>query len=85
MHGDDVRWLARRGDVLRDAEGRPTSVLGACFDVTDRRKAEEQQRLLMQELTHRVKNTMAMVQAIGSQTLRNANSVEEAGTAFAAR
>ncbi|MGC8035484.1 HWE histidine kinase domain-containing protein, partial [Salmonella enterica] len=40
---------------------------------------------LMQELTHRVKNTMAMVQAIGSQTLRNANSVEEAGTAFAAR
>lgn len=85
MHGDEIRWLARRGDVLRDAEGRPTSVLGACFDVTDRRKAEEQQRLLMQELTHRVKNTMAMVQAIGSQTLRNANSVEEAGRAFAAR
>ncbi|QCI67267.1 HWE histidine kinase domain-containing protein [Phreatobacter stygius] len=85
MQGEEVHWLARRGDVLRDAEGRPTSVLGACFDVTDRRKAEEQQRLLMQELTHRVKNTMAMVQAIGSQTLRSAHSVEEAGIAFAAR
>ncbi|MCZ0734172.1 HWE histidine kinase domain-containing protein [Phreatobacter sp. AB_2022a] len=85
IRGEEVRWLARRGDVLRDADGRPTSVFGACFDVTDRRKAEEQQRLLMQELTHRVKNTMAMVQAIGLQTLRSAHSVEAAGAAFAAR
>jgi two-component sensor histidine kinase len=39
-------------------------------DVTDRVMAERQQKLLVDELNHRVKNTLATVQAIAAQTLR---------------
>ncbi len=37
-----------------------------------RSRAEERERMLNHELSHRLKNTLAMVQAIASQTLRNA-------------
>lgn len=40
-------------------------------DVTDRVRAEAQQRLLLDELNHRVKNSLATVQSIAAQTLRN--------------
>jgi PAS domain S-box-containing protein len=80
-----VRWLARRGEIIRDEDGRPLRMLGAVYDITDRKHMEEQRQLLMQELAHRVKNTLAMVQAISSQTLRNAPSLEAAGTIFSER
>lgn len=40
-------------------------------DISERKRAEDQQRLLLHELNHRVKNTLATVQAIVSQTLRS--------------
>lgn len=43
-----------------------------------RTRAEEQRRLVHQELAHRLKNNLAMVQAIASQTLRNAPDLEAA-------
>jgi PAS domain S-box-containing protein len=51
----------------------------------DRKRAEDHQRLLVGELNHRVKNTMAIVQSIASQTLRDAANPEEGLEAFAAR
>jgi PAS domain S-box-containing protein len=36
-----VHWVAARGSVRRDAEGRPTRMAGACWDITERRQAEE--------------------------------------------
>jgi two-component sensor histidine kinase len=47
-------------------------------DITVHRLAGEHQRLLINELNHRVKNTLATVQSIASQTLRNAASPEAA-------
>jgi two-component sensor histidine kinase len=41
-------------------------------DVTDRKRADERQSLLMRELNHRVKNTLATVQSIANQTFRGA-------------
>jgi PAS domain S-box-containing protein len=35
-----VRWLAVRGRVLRDAEGRATGIAGVCVDISDRKDAE---------------------------------------------
>jgi PAS domain S-box-containing protein len=81
----ETRWLMRRGEVIRDHDGRPVRVIGVTYDISDRKAAEEQQRLLMQELAHRVKNTFAMIQAIATQTLRNAGSLEEARQTFGAR
>lgn len=50
-----------------------------------RLEADEQQSLLNRELSHRLKNTLAMVQAIASQTLRNVTDIEAAKEALAAR
>jgi PAS domain S-box-containing protein len=49
-----------------------------CFttDVTARKKAEQAQRMLVGELQHRVKNTLATVQAMASQTLHSATAAE---------
>lgn len=74
-----VRWLARRAEIVRDEAGNPVRIAGAVYDITDRKSMEEQRQLLTQELAHRVKNTLAMVQAISTQTLRSAPSLEAAG------
>lgn len=51
---------------------------GVMRDVTDRRRAEELQRLMINELNHRVKNTLATVQSVAGQTLRNAEDLTDA-------
>ena len=74
-----------RGYVLRDAEGRATRMIGAMLDISERKRAEEHQRLLTGELQHRVKNTLALVQGIASQTFRDATDMEASREAFSAR
>jgi two-component sensor histidine kinase/integral membrane sensor domain MASE1 len=54
-------------------------------ELAERRRAEAHQRLLINELNHRVKNTLATVQSMGSQTLRSAAGLEEAREAFTSR
>lgn len=80
-----VRWISAIAQIERDVYGQPLRLIGAHLDVTERKEAETQQNLLTQELAHRVKNTMAMIQAIASQTLRNAGSIEEAKTMLTSR
>jgi two-component system CheB/CheR fusion protein len=46
-------------------------------DITERKQWESRQTLLLSELTHRVKNSLAVVQAIARQTLRNSKSNED--------
>jgi two-component system, chemotaxis family, CheB/CheR fusion protein len=46
-------------------------------DMTERKAMETQQRLLLRELTHRVKNTLAVVQSIAHQTRRSSKAYEE--------
>jgi PAS domain S-box-containing protein len=47
--------------------------------------AERQQRLLIEELSHRVKNTLATAQALAAQTLRTSPSPERFAAAFSGR
>lgn len=54
-------------------------------EIAERRRAEEHQRLLMNELNHRVKNTLATVQSMGAQTMRNDRTLSEAREAFVSR
>jgi len=68
-----------------DAAGEASGVFVAGFDVTDRVQAEEQQKLLVDELNHRVKNTLATVQAIAAQTLRTTPEPAAFAQAFEAR
>lgn len=80
------RWLATRGRVIeRDGDGKPTLIFGVNYDVTERKLGDERQRLLLRELNHRVKNTLATVQALATQTVRHARQPSEFLEAFSAR
>jgi PAS domain S-box-containing protein len=81
----ELRWLQIRGQTFYDAVGQPLSMAGVSIDVTERKRAEEHRTLLADELNHRVKNSMATMQSIAHQTLRNASSVEEAHKTLDAR
>ncbi len=65
----DIRWLEALGALHRAPDGAG-KFLGVLSDVTERRRAEQRLRLAVGELNHRVKNTLAAVQSIASQTLR---------------
>jgi PAS domain S-box-containing protein len=80
-----IGWLASRGEVVRDEAGRPRLFLGVNFDVTERREAADRQRLLLRELSHRVKNTLATVQGIAASTLAGDRGLAEARETFASR
>ena len=73
------------GSVLRDSHGRPITLNVQILDITERRKAAETQRLLIGELNHRVKNTLATVQAIATQTLRHTLNPEQFSETFSGR
>ncbi|MFN3275376.1 MAG: chemotaxis protein CheB [Paracoccus sp. (in: a-proteobacteria)] len=64
---------------------REDLILIAIEDVTKRKRFEEHREILVGELNHRIKNVMATVQAIASQTLGTATSMEEARATFEAR
>lgn len=81
----EERWVQIRGQADYRADGTPLSMLGVSQDITDRKRAEEHRALLANELSHRVKNSLAMIQAIIAQTLRKAASLEEAGATLEAR
>jgi PAS domain S-box-containing protein len=50
----EIRWLAAKGEVLNDQQGRPVRMVGVNFDVTERRRTEERLRSFTQELEVRV-------------------------------
>ena len=54
-------------------------------EIAERIRAEEHQKLLLAELNHRVKNTLAVVTAIAAQTARNSISIESFTQSFLAR
>ncbi|MDP8919385.1 MAG: PAS domain-containing protein, partial [Pseudomonadota bacterium] len=84
--GDDtMAWMRFAAAPIRNAEGAIVAGVVAAVDIDQEKQAEQHQQLLINELNHRVKNTLATVQSIASQTLRNANTKEEARSALEAR
>jgi PAS domain S-box-containing protein len=81
----ETRWIFGRGRVVRDPSGQPVRYSGVDIDVTDRKRMEEHQKLLVAELNHRVKNTIATIQSIARQSLANGRPLEEAREAFLRR
>lgn len=93
--GTDERWhLKKDGSLfwasgqmmaLRSEDGAVEGYLKILRDRTDQREAQERQRVLMHELSHRMKNTLTVVQAITSQTFRNSATLEDAAASISAR
>ena len=92
-HYETVRVAkdGRRIDVsltvspLHDRSGKVIGASKVGRDITDRKRAEKLQRVLTEELSHRVKNTLATVQAIASQSLMRAKSSGDFVSGFAGR
>jgi PAS domain S-box-containing protein len=75
VRGDgEVRWLLDRGQNV-NGNGSGARVTGTILDITERKLAEERQRLLMAELDHRVKNILSNVGAIAHLSSHRATSV----------
>ena len=70
---------------IRDRAGNVVGASKVARDISERRRGDDLQRLLFDELNHRVKNTLAIIQAIAGQSLRRAASPEEFVTSFNGR
>ncbi|GJD58901.1 HWE histidine kinase domain-containing protein [Methylobacterium dankookense] len=77
-----VEWLIT---PLRDAEGRIVRWVSAQRDITERRAYEDRQALMVRELHHRVKNTLATVQAVLNATVRSSLTIPEFTRALSGR
>jgi PAS domain S-box-containing protein len=73
----EIRWIEARVFVSYDGNGRPHRAVGVDIDVTARKRAEEQQRVLNAELDHRVKNVLATVSAIAAHTKDGSSSMDD--------
>jgi len=90
--GDGSRWVQAHGSLIHSRSGRPIKLAGVVRDITDRRHAfadletsERRQKLLINELNHRVKNTLATIQSIAALTARRADDVDDFIVLFEAR
>ena len=84
---DDGRvvWVRVAGVLDRDRDGRARSVTGIVEDVTRQKLEEAQRQTLLDELDHRVKNALATVQALATQTARGTTSLDVFLQTFAGR
>lgn len=83
-NGDKVPFIPYP-TPLYDASGAISGAVNMLVDITERKRAEGRQKQLIDELNHRVKNTLATVQSLARQTLRGTDCPEEVCDAFEAR
>ena len=81
----EYRWFLSRAVPIRSPGGEIVQWFGTNTDITERIHADELQKALTGELTHRVKNMLATVQAIATQTLRHSGSPGEFVASFGGR
>jgi two-component sensor histidine kinase len=80
-----IRWFWCEGVPRLDDAHQFLGYTGCAVDITDSKRAQQHKDLLINELNHRVKNTLATVQSIASQTLRNAPTPDQARAGLEAR
>ena len=81
--GDEMRYRRGDGHVI-DLLGHAAPIVGSdgkakiavvtLQDITDRKKGEQHQRLLIDELSHRAKNLLAIIQSVAQQSFKNGHS-----------
>ena len=78
-------WHRAFGVLVLGADGEPERLIGVVQDVTQRRNADDQRENLLSELDHRIKNLLAVVQSVASQSARKSSSLDGFLKTFAAR
>ena len=79
------RWLTLNARRIEGGQNRPDLILLAMEDISARKDSSHHQDILIGELSHRVKNTLTVVQSLATQTLRRSPSLEVFGEAFQGR
>jgi PAS domain S-box-containing protein len=78
-------WISYSVFTLKDEDDRPLGFATISQNIDGRKQDEERMKLLIDELNHRVRNTLAIVNAIATQTIKHTSSVEEFRRAFGGR
>lgn len=81
----DTRWIRDIGQLELDDAGKPYRWIGIVQDITEQKRSEARRDLLINELNHRVKNTLAVVQSLAHQTLRSDVPAQAARASFEQR
>jgi PAS domain S-box-containing protein len=82
--GGDI-WVGRTVSLLLDRDGAPLHFISVYRDVSQRKQAQDHQRFLLAELSHRSKNLLAVIQGIAGQTIRSVDSLDAFKTSFMQR
>jgi two-component sensor histidine kinase len=85
MRDGSDRWVQGLGEYVRASDGTILRSRGVAMDITERVKSELHQRLMIAELNHRVKNSLAVVQSLAHQSFSANKSREEALSVFEGR
>jgi PAS domain S-box-containing protein len=80
--GGATRIFLSTKTPMRNRVGEVVGLVGVSTDITDRKRAEERQAMMVRELHHRVKNSLATVQAIANSTARTATDIDSFREAF---
>lgn len=79
---DAYHVLQTHAQPRLSSSGELLGMIGVNIDISERERADAQRELLLAELNHRVKNTLAVVQAMAHQTFRSAGVAREPRQAF---
>ena len=82
LPGKGLRWRLLRAQLDLNEDGSFRRVIGVLVDIDQAKRAEERHKLLLRELNHRVKNSLAIVQSLAGQTFRTDNARPQALEAF---
>ncbi len=82
--GETRQWDVNSALTIGTDE-RPIGLHAVARDITEKRAFDERQQLLINELNHRVKNTLALVQGLAMQSFRNQRSIADGQQSFQAR
>ena len=79
------RWFLSRAIPVRDRTDSVVRWFGTNTDISEQKQAADRQRLMTDELNHRVKNTLAVIQTMATVTSRTATNIAEFSKGFVAR
>ena len=79
------RWLRSNGSLIPASMGQAARFVGISFDITERKRAEVRQNMLINELNHRVNNTLSIVQSIARHSIKSDSTAKENAAAFEGR
>lgn len=69
------KWVRLRAQEIPESDGK--RIIGVLYDITERKYAEERTELIARELRHRIKNSLAVLQSIASQSIRGHSHPED--------